>query len=133
MTSGPGVPTVLPPVATVVGCRGSSGRQLACVSSSATLAASAFVDCVTGVGDDDPMVWELAAGGFRDTSRVAASDTRMFVDILQTNRMVVLEQLECFIYHLQEMQGLLAESEFETLRKKLDGSKIVRSNWTKYS
>ncbi|MEM7535528.1 MAG: prephenate dehydrogenase [Chloroflexota bacterium] len=108
-------------------------RLVASISHLPYLAASAFVDCVTGVGNDDPMVWELAAGGFRDTSRVAASDTRMFVDILQTNRLVVLEQLACFIDHLQEMQGLLAESEFETLRKKLDGSKIVRSNWTKYS
>ena len=31
-------------------------------------------------------VWRLAAGGFRDTSRVAASDVRMMLDILLTNR-----------------------------------------------
>ena len=46
------------------------------------------------VGDDDPTVWELAAGGFRDTSRVAASDTQMFLDILMTNRTAVLAQFD---------------------------------------
>ena len=108
-------------------------RLVASISHLPYLAASAFVDSVSEIGNDDPMVWELAAGGFRDTSRVAASDTRMFVDILQTNRLVVLEQLDHLVHHLQEMRELLAENEFETLREKLEGSKIVRSNWKKYS
>ena len=46
---------------------------------------------------DDAAVWDLAAGGFRDTSRVAASDTRMFLDILMTNRPAVLAQVDAYL------------------------------------
>ena len=55
-----------------------------------------------------PAVWELAAGGFRDTSRVAASDTRMFLDILMTNQPAVLAQLDNYLGQLTELRTLLA-------------------------
>ena len=34
----------------------------------------------------DPLAWQIVAGGYRDTSRVAGSDVEMWVDILMTNR-----------------------------------------------
>jgi prephenate dehydrogenase len=34
----------------------------------------------------DPRAWQLAASGFRDTARLAASDVDMMLDILMTNR-----------------------------------------------
>jgi prephenate dehydrogenase len=34
----------------------------------------------------DPLTWQLAASGFRDTSRLAGSDVEMMLDILLTNR-----------------------------------------------
>ncbi|MDO9066637.1 MAG: prephenate dehydrogenase/arogenate dehydrogenase family protein, partial [Chloroflexota bacterium] len=34
----------------------------------------------------DPTAWQLAASGFRDTARLAASDVAMMLDILMTNR-----------------------------------------------
>jgi prephenate dehydrogenase len=71
----------------------------------------------------------LAAGGFRDTSRVAASDTRMFMDILMTNRSAVLEQMDTFSSHLAEMRALLAEGKEAELREKLAGSQEVRARW----
>ena len=49
-------------------------------------------------------MWELAAGGFRDTSRVAASDTQMFLDILLTNRAAVLAQVDAFAAELGELR-----------------------------
>ena len=75
------------------------------------LLAGALVDTVADVGADDPTVWEVAAGGFRDTSRVAASDTQMFLDILATNRPAVLEQLDSFSRHLAELRCLLANGD----------------------
>jgi prephenate dehydrogenase len=44
-------------------------------------------------GNDDPGVWDLVSTGFRDTTRVAASDVRMLSDILHTNREAVREAL----------------------------------------
>ena len=104
-------------------------RLVASISHLPYLVASALVDAVTAVGEDDPTVWELAAGGFRDTSRVAASDTQMFLDILLTNRAAVLEQLDRFTCELGAVRELLAAEDEAGLREKLDGSRGVRSWW----
>src|SRR5690606_24517374 len=55
-------PLVLPPAR--------HDRLVAAISHLPFLAASALVHTAAEVGTDDPTVWELAAGGFRDTSRV---------------------------------------------------------------
>ncbi|MCB0130777.1 MAG: prephenate dehydrogenase [Caldilineaceae bacterium] len=104
-------------------------RLVASISHLPYLLASALVDAVAQVGADDPTVWELAAGGFRDTSRVAASDTQMFLDILLTNRPAVLEQIDRFAGELAELRRLLDAADEETLRVKLDQSQAKRSWW----
>ena len=77
-------------------------RLVASISHLPFLVASALTAAVADVGATDPTVWDVAAGGFRDTSRVAASDTQMFLDILLTNRQAVLEQVDAFALHLGE-------------------------------
>jgi prephenate dehydrogenase len=104
-------------------------RLVASISHLPFLLASALVHAVAQVGADDEMVWQLAAGGFRDTSRVAASDTRMFMDILLTNRQAVLEQLDHFTGQLSELRDLLAVADEEKLRSKLAISQEKRANW----
>ena len=42
---------------------------------------------------DDEELWSLTASGFRDTSRLAASDVAMMTDILLTNRAPILDAL----------------------------------------
>lgn len=104
-------------------------RLVASISHLPYLVASALVDAVSTVGAEDPVVWDLAAGGFRDTSRVAASDTHMFLDILLTNRAAVLEQLDRFTCELAAVRQLLAAEDEVGLRQKLDASQDVRSWW----
>lgn len=106
-------------------------RLVASISHLPFLLASALVHAVNDVGVDDPKVWELAAGGFRDTSRVAASDTRMFMDILQTNRAAVLEQLDSFACHLQELRRMLANQDEQQLQARLGQSQRLRAAWRK--
>ncbi|RME61547.1 MAG: prephenate dehydrogenase, partial [Caldilineae bacterium] len=95
-------------------------RLVAAISHLPYLVAGALVHAVAETGDDDPTVWDLAAGGFRDTSRVAASDTRMFLDILMTNREAVLAQLDALDAHLHELRALLIAGDEGALREKLD-------------
>jgi len=95
------------------------------------LLASALVHTVDQTGVIDPTVWRLAAGGFRDTSRVAASDTRMFMDILMTNREAVLAQLYTFQAQIDELRSLLAYSDEDALRTKLAHSQKLRAEWKK--
>jgi prephenate dehydrogenase len=104
-------------------------RLVASISHLPFLLASALVHVVNDVGGTDEMVWQLAAGGFRDTSRVAASDTRMFMDILMTNRTAVLAQLDGFADHVAELRELLANADEEQLRAKLQISQEKRAGW----
>ncbi|MBX3000245.1 MAG: prephenate dehydrogenase [Caldilineaceae bacterium] len=104
---------------------------VAAISHLPFLLASALVHAVADVGAHDPLVWDLAAGGFRDTSRVAASDTRMFMDILATNREAILAQLDCFDAHLHELRALLADGNEAALSAKLARSQQLRAQWRK--
>ena len=104
-------------------------RLVAAVSHLPFLLASALVHAVADSGASDAAVWDLAAGGFRDTSRVAASDTQMFLDILMTNRSAVLAQLDALGGHLQELRTLLADGDEDSLREKLSCSQSRRASW----
>lgn len=104
-------------------------RLVGSISHLPFLLASALVHAVAEVGSDDPTVWDLAAGGFRDTSRVAASDTRMFLDILSTNRTAVLEQIDTFSAHLDTLRDLVAAADEDKLEEMLGRSQAVRAGW----
>lgn len=104
-------------------------RLVAAMSHLPFLLASALVGVVSDVGESDPLVWELAAGGFRDTSRVAASDTRMFLDILMTNREAVLEQMRALGSHLATLEKALERSDEAALETILRRTQSMRSGW----
>ena len=104
-------------------------RLVASISHLPFLVASALTGAVAQVGASDPMVWDLAAGGFRDTSRVAASDTQMFLDILLTNRSAVLAQVDAFAAELGELRALLAQEDEAALRTKLTATQRQRAAW----
>jgi prephenate dehydrogenase len=65
---------------------------------------------------EDPAVWEVAASGFRDTSRVAASDVTMMLDILLTNRAAISQMLGIARSQLDELAQALAKGDEATLR-----------------
>lgn len=104
-------------------------RLVASISHLPFLVASALTAAVAEVGASDPTVWEVAAGGFRDTSRVAASDTQMFLDILMTNRTAVLEQIERFQAHLGSLHDLLAGGDEAGLYAALAAAQRARAGW----
>ncbi len=104
-------------------------RLVAGISHLPFLVASALVEAVTAVGEEDPLIWTLAAGGFRDTSRVAASDTQMFLDILSTDRTAILEQLDHFTTELSALRTLLADEDEAALRAKLAHAREKRMGW----
>jgi prephenate dehydrogenase len=104
-------------------------QLVATISHLPFLAASALVHTAKEMGKQDPTVWELAAGGYRDTSRVAASDTRMFVDILMTNQPAVLAQLDHYIGQLTELRALVNDEDEAALASKLAISQAARAHW----
>ncbi len=65
---------------------------------------------------DHPQVWEVMAGGFRDTSRVAASDVTMWLDILLTNADAVLGAVRDLQFTLDQFVALLERRDEDGLR-----------------
>lgn len=73
-----------------------------------------------------PTAWSLAAGGFRDTSRVAGSDVSMMLDILLTNREAVLAWLDAFAVPLAELRAELDRGDEDALRERLTAARANR-------
>jgi prephenate dehydrogenase len=67
----------------------------------------------------DPLVWQTAASGFRDTSRLASSDLTMMVDILLTNRKAVVDALDSYGEQLSALGRLVADGDEPELRAAL--------------
>ena len=80
-----------------------------------TLAASLVLAAQT-IAADDPAVWEVIAGGFRDTSRVAATDETMMLDILLTNRQAVGQLITIARQKLDAFAAAIAANDETTLR-----------------
>jgi prephenate dehydrogenase len=90
------------------------------------LAASALVRAAEAAGDG--AVWDMAASGFRDTSRLAASDVTMMLDILLTNRAAIGAALARYRAELDDLTRLLAAGDAEGLRALLQGAQARRND-----
>ena len=77
--------------------------------------AVALVLAAEDLAGGESLPWELAASGFRDTSRVAASDVRMMLDILTTNRDQVLMALRAGEGALRRLRNLLEDGDLAAL------------------
>jgi prephenate dehydrogenase len=91
-------------------------RLAAAVSHLPYLLSVGLVATAEEVAAEEELVWELVASGFRDTSRLAASDVTMMLDILLTNRQAVGETLSCFVSQLSTIAHLLEANDEEELR-----------------
>jgi prephenate dehydrogenase len=83
------------------------------------LLACALVGTADQLTSPDPAAWEIVAGGYRDTSRVAGSDVTMMLDILLTNRDAVLQATSACKSQLQSLADLVAHADEPALRQVL--------------
>jgi prephenate dehydrogenase len=90
------------------------------------LLACSLVRTADALTSSDPASWEIVAGGYRDTSRVAGSDVRMMLDILTTNRREVLGAVSAYRDRLDEVIDLLAKRDDETLASVLEACRAER-------
>lgn len=102
-------------------------RLVAAISHLPYMLAVTLVKAAEDVASGDPMVWKLAASGFRDTSRLAAGDITMMLDILATNRTHVLEMLGQAQAHLSSLMGYLEREDLVGLRKALQSARARRA------
>jgi len=72
---------------------------------------------------------EMAGPGFRDFTRIAASDPAVWRDILMANREKVLLQSEAFREALRQFEALLASGDAQALENAIAAVSQVRSQW----
>ena len=89
------------------------------------VAAVALVRAVESVRDD--RAWALAASGFRDASRLAASDLTMMIDILISNRPAILDALVCYRRELDMIAGWIDTADSAILHEALHPTQVKRA------
>lgn len=89
--------------------------------------ASALMAQAAGVArTSGQAVLSVAAGGFRDVTRIAASDPDLWVGILSENRDAVLAALEGFGRQLDEFRAALEDADDDRLRSLLATAQDAR-------
>lgn len=98
-------------------------RATAAISHLPHLVADALVDAVVRM---DPRFFEVAGRGFKDTTRIAASDPQMWREIFQENRAGLAEALTAFRAALDALEGLIARGDAAAVEAELDRIRRVR-------
>ena len=100
----------------------------AAVSHLPHLIAFALINGITGQ-DHGKEYMSLAGPGFRDFSRIAASDPHMWRDILIANREELLAQSHIFQQNLRALEQLIATSNADGLEAMIEKASETRANW----
>jgi prephenate dehydrogenase len=98
-------------------------RATAAISHLPHLVADALVDAVVRM---DPRFFEVAGRGFKDTTRVAASDAVVWREIFQDNRTALAEALGAFRAALDELEQIVATGDAAAIERALDRIRRVR-------
>ena len=73
---------------------------------------------------------EMAGPGFRDFSRIAASDASVWRDILSANHTEVLTQMAHFRAALDQFENAMKKGDTDALHQLIQQARDVRSTWT---
>jgi len=106
-------------------------EAVAAISHLPYLVSAGLVDAVNSLsgGDGAAVLWQLAASGFRDTSRLAGSDVTMIHNTLTTNRKAVLAALERYQERVAALHNLLASGDDSQLYATLEAIRKRRIAW----
>jgi len=74
-------------------------------------------------------IFDLAAGGFRDFTRIAGSSPEMWRDICVSNRDVILDELNAYRAELARIEALLRAADGEGLERLFATARDARNRW----
>lgn len=119
---------------TALGCRVTSmspeshDEAFAAVSHLPHLLAFSLVGSITAQTQSDTF-FSLAGPGFRDFTRIAASDPKMWRDVLLANRDEVLAQSRLFQQALARLEATIRSGDAQTLEDLLTLASETRAHW----
>ncbi len=99
---------------------------VAVVSHVPHLTAATLMDLAAGVGQDHAALLQLAAGGFRDMTRIAAGQPSIWPDICDDNADAIVRTLDLLIEALVDMRRLVAEHDHDSLLEVLERASAAR-------
>jgi prephenate dehydrogenase len=86
----------------------------AAVSHLPQMAAVALMNLVAGKQAESPHFLKMAAGGFRDMTRIASSPYGMWENILQTNADMITHFIDLYIEELRHVREVLSNQDLST-------------------
>ncbi|MGB9791267.1 MAG: prephenate dehydrogenase/arogenate dehydrogenase family protein [Thermacetogeniaceae bacterium] len=89
--------------------------MVAAVSHLPHLLAVSLMNVASHIASEYPETMILAAGGFRDVTRIAASQSAMWRDIYMTNRENIVNMSRRLRKYLEEMENNLEKGNFEAI------------------
>ena len=107
----------------------SHDAAFAAVSHLPHLLAFTLINSIAGQEDADTYL-SLAGPGFRDFTRIAASDPKVWRDILSTNKDELLAQSGRFRDALQAMEQAIATNQLDTLTDLIAQASQARQAWS---
>lgn len=103
---------------------------LACTSHLPHLLAYSLVDTLAH-NHENKEIFNYAAGGFRDFTRIAASSPKMWHDIFAANKKAVLDALDLFTEDLSSLRTAVENSDSTTMMGVFTRAKVARDHFSK--
>lgn len=103
-------------------------QVVAVVSHVPHLAAATLMRLAVDRAEEDAPLLRLAAGGFRDMTRIASGRPDIWLDICAENRTAIVAALDELVAGLTTMRDTVANDDRETLHRALIGAREARTN-----
>jgi prephenate dehydrogenase len=101
----------------------------AAVSHLPHLIAFALMNAISGQPEGQDYL-SLAGPGFRDFTRIAASDPKVWRDILLANREELLAQSQKFQRNLQALELMISSGNAQALEELVEQASMTRAHWS---
>jgi prephenate dehydrogenase len=101
-------------------------RLVAMVSHLPQVASTALMGLAAAEEAGEPEILLLAAGGFRDLTRLAASNPHLWSDILLANRDAIVRALDLYVARLSDLRDLVASEAAAQVEQAFAESKRAR-------
>jgi prephenate dehydrogenase len=106
----------------------SHDAAFAAVSHLPHLISFALMNAISGQPQGNDYL-SLAGPGFRDFTRIAASDPKVWRDIMVSNREELLAQSKIFQRNLQALELMISSGNTEALEGLIEQASQTRSTW----
>ncbi|MCX6521435.1 MAG: prephenate dehydrogenase/arogenate dehydrogenase family protein [Actinobacteria bacterium] len=103
-------------------------QVVAVISHVPHLAAATLMGLASERAEEHAALLRLAAGGFRDMTRIASGHPAIWLDICAENRTAILSALDGLIAGLQEMRGVVSADDRVALHRLLQRARDARAN-----